>query len=30
MNVDDEEDPYSYTQPENQTPTMDFQVDRIF
>lgn len=29
MNVDDEEDPYSYSQTENQVPTMDFQVGKL-
>ena len=29
MNVDDEEDPYSYTPSDNQQPTMDFQVKGI-
>ena len=29
MNVDDEDDPYSYTQNEDKTPTMDFQVSKL-
>ena len=30
MNLDDQEDPYSYTQVENLTPTMNFQTEQLF
>lgn len=29
MNVDDEEDPYSYNQSDNQEPTMNFQTKKL-
>lgn len=30
MNLDQQQDPYSYNEPQNNKPTMDFQTDQIY
>lgn len=30
MNLDEQQDPYSYNEPQNNKPTMDFQIDQMY